>query len=319
MHGYGNFEKARSAIVKIFVDDGKQIGTGSIISVKNDEAIILTARHVLLDESGVLFNDIEIEFFDSPMRFIVPDKNVQEYVKNDIAIITVPDAPHNLPTISLGSTEKFKGRDEVFVISHLIYGTDWNFIMTRVINKYDTDYVVLSYGVIDSGSSGAPVLNKEAEMIAMIRDIKSPGYTSPTVAYALLSDVIIKSIQRYNLGPLKQAGLPLRKKVGWVLLVTGMLSSVGTVFSYHYYKETQGNWVKATTPEESDKYDRQRRTRGWITLTSGVTAVITNIIGSYLLLTEGEPPPAILPPRFGLGYNNTPEYTGAMLRICGLF
>jgi len=277
VYGYGDFERARKAVVKIIVDNGNKIGTGSIVKMEDDKAIILTAWHVV-SNGGMISGDIEVCFFGMnsvPFKAEVLIETIN--VKDDIVCLIVENVPRDLATVSIASARKFEGREEVFVIGHLTNGPGWNFITTRVINKLGTSFVLMSHCVIDSGSSGAPVFNKRAEMIAMIQEISRTDKTDPKAetkiefSLALEADPIISSIREFKLGPLPQVGMPLRRKAGWALSGTGVVSTFGASFAYYYYRQAQHNWEKAKTTAESDKYGDQRKVRG------GITASLTAI------------------------------------------
>jgi len=127
----------------------------------------------------------------------------------------------------------------------------------------------------------------------MIQDISNIGKTE--FCLALESDTIISSIRDFKLGPLPRVGMPLRRKAGWALSGTGVVSTFGVAFAYYYYRQAQHNWEKAKTTAESDKYGVQRKVRGGITASLTAVALTTGITGFYLLLSEGEPPASIFP------------------------
>lgn len=155
------YDKAAPAVVKIVSDAGRNIGTGVILSVHQDQVgFILTSYSMVAgrDKVAVILKN----YPDALLGYIV-EKWIDFDL--DLAIIGVKNFPAGQPTITLGDASRTEFGNTYTILAHTQTG-DWYPIPTPLNNISNTHLI---FEIERSAEiEGAPVLTHDGNMIGLI-------------------------------------------------------------------------------------------------------------------------------------------------------
>lgn len=161
----------RSSVVKVktrggFVsndDNNCGDGTGWIVSNSNNQAWLITNRHVV---EGC--NDIKVVLFDNPSKSL-PAEIFKIDEEKDLAVLKVSNIPTDIKPLSIASTQP-NNNDTIFVVGHPEQGggDSWTTVKGEISAIIlGNEFLQLDI-TVDGGNSGSPVLNKNNEVVGLI-------------------------------------------------------------------------------------------------------------------------------------------------------
>lgn len=155
------YDKAAPAVVKIVSDAGRNIGTGVILAVHQDQVgFILTSYSMVAgrDKVAVILKN----YPDALLGYIV-DKWIDFDL--DLAIVGVKNFPAGQPTITLGDASKAELGKTYTILAHTKTG-DW-YPIPAPLNNVSNTHLILE---IEKSAEieGAPVLTNDGNMIGLM-------------------------------------------------------------------------------------------------------------------------------------------------------
>ncbi|MEG4217368.1 tetratricopeptide repeat protein [Microcoleus sp. Pol14C6] len=170
---------------------GSQKGTGLVIQREGNRTLIITNRHVILDQAtGKQGQNIQVEFFSEPpsgklrMRRNARVLGMTPPTDNlDIAVLEVtdplPDDIKPLPT----SSNPIQRQMSVRAIGHPVRGIPWS-IEPGTISSYNSQQLQISGTAIQAGNSGGPVINSENQLLGIVVEVDEGlgfAYSMPVI------------------------------------------------------------------------------------------------------------------------------------------
>ena len=193
-------ENLKEGIVKLTIrgtSDAIETGAGIIIGFDNQKIYIITALHVVLrkEAENLQAKKIVVQFYGKLNKPVLGQlfESVDEDL--DLAVVTVglrELANQNIvPKFNLGEIDKINELDEVITIGH---PADYNWQPSKGEFKtkklYEIDF---SGGTAFPGNSGGALLNKNKELIGMVKEIKKEYGVATRI------DVIIDKLKDWNI------------------------------------------------------------------------------------------------------------------------
>jgi superkiller protein 3 len=165
----------RPVVKVIYRSQGQNsLGTGWLLKKTASKAWIITNRHVATGEDQKKDKQarIFVEFYSLPQAKEVRQRRRARLLHTmppdhwlDLAVLEIDNPPTNLQPLELGTSAASLGQS-VKAIGHPVIGKDWTFSPGEV-RKVSKEQVILSMQLA-SGQSGGPVLQENAQVIAMI-------------------------------------------------------------------------------------------------------------------------------------------------------
>jgi hypothetical protein len=170
-------ERARYSVVRISVNAGNRVGSGSIIKVEGTRGYILTAYHVLartenpaMPDIETLSQDVEVELFTGVRLKASPSVRWVD-TNNDIAVFTVENLPSQSPPPALPwpSSSTVHDGQQLFCLGHPIGSgvTPW-FRVPCTVGRLDGGRIYFT-PALNPGYSGAPLLNAQGIIVGMVQ------------------------------------------------------------------------------------------------------------------------------------------------------
>jgi superkiller protein 3 len=179
----------KRSVVKVVaqIPQGNSIGTGWVMKLQSDSALIVTNRHVVTSGKGdnrKSSQEIEVEFYsenDNNERLRLPAK-ISKIVPNtedfDLALLEVKNVPSDIKPLLISDTKVTHGQ-KVRIIGHPSGGTDWTIVSGEISNIIArTQQLQLSNVTLSVGNSGSPVLNEQDNQVVGVLTYIEPQYQS---------------------------------------------------------------------------------------------------------------------------------------------
>ena len=185
-----DLERARQAVVRVFGDRGNVVGSGSVVSVADGRAYILTAYHVIradVQRGGV--PTVQVEFF--------PDGTAEARISrermdptNDVAVLIVDKLPPSPPlVIHWGSSATLPETERVWALGHPRGGPGW-VVSDGTVGRKTGAKLYFSGTAADAGNSGGPLLDGRGAVVGVIT---GEGGSSGVAVEADVVRVIIRA------------------------------------------------------------------------------------------------------------------------------
>ncbi|MEB3302374.1 MAG: tetratricopeptide repeat protein, partial [Cyanobacteriota bacterium] len=164
-----------------------QLGTGFVVKRQGDRAWIATALHVLRDKGdSALATKVEAEIYTGPLppnrlpprlEVVLPPVESLKTDGEDLIILEIRGLPADVQSLPLSSAPP---AGALQVVGHYPRSTPWNVIPMIYLDALtEPSARELKFaGDLDSGASGAPVLNGSREVVGLVRastDIDNPN------------------------------------------------------------------------------------------------------------------------------------------------
>lgn len=109
-----NMARALAATVRLRIDDerGHSYGTGTIIDVHKDEALVLTCGHIFRDSGGK--GQITVDLFHAQSRGPLTGKLIGYDLKRDVGLVSIRPALHVTPVQLAGVDDRLYSGQPVF-------------------------------------------------------------------------------------------------------------------------------------------------------------------------------------------------------------
>jgi S1-C subfamily serine protease len=200
------YRKASPAVVLVVTNEGT--GIGSII---DKEGHVLTNWHVVQGHAKVyvLFKpkkDIELK---AESAFIASVIKVDQVA--DLAYLKIENPPENLPILKLGNIDDVEVTQDVHTIGHP--GEIWTYtreIINQIKPNYEWAYdnnalheskVIQTQMPVNTGSSGSPLLNDNAEIIGINSFIRKGDGLNFAVSVDVIREFMERRNSRYDSNP----------------------------------------------------------------------------------------------------------------------
>ena len=168
-------ESLRKGVVRITAappGQNQKVGTGFIVRLEKDLAYIVTAAHVVSGDAQP-----RVQFFPQE------DVSVQATVKHSeggdevtgLALLVVRgknNLPSGLTVLTLASTSRLSGNEEILVIGHPRGAGDWAILKGGIASRQGR-YMTVDAN-IDEGNSGGPIIHS-GEVVGLIGGVTRYG------------------------------------------------------------------------------------------------------------------------------------------------
>jgi formylglycine-generating enzyme required for sulfatase activity len=170
-----DLERARRAVVRVFGDGGNVVGSGSVVSVADGRAYILTSYHVVrADHQRGGTAAVQVEFF--------PDATAEARISrdrvdptNDLAVLVVDKLPASPPlAIQWGSSGDVPDTERVWALGHPRGGPGW-YVSDGTIGRKTGGRLYFSGTAAAAGNSGGPLLDGRGALVGVIIGEGSSG------------------------------------------------------------------------------------------------------------------------------------------------
>lgn len=210
-----DIEAVKSHVVKIacssrsFPRSNKETkreqGTGIVIgSHENIALYLLTAYHVIVSDDTLLYNNIEISFYNDSSgpksaKLIMFDK---EY---DIALLkTIKNNNNTFTGLCWKTADDLKDLETLKAISHP--SNDPWFVTEHALNKKQEGILAFTKAGITFGSSGAPLFNSKFEIVGLITDFAAYAAFAKKFSQVIDSLTILAQSRFFIDKPIKKIG-----------------------------------------------------------------------------------------------------------------
>lgn len=214
------YKQASPAVVLILgSDDGKQGsgGTGSVISA---DGKVITNAHVVISEASHQQYKTLYVFLKPPKitgdnardlgnRYKARVLSFSPAEELDLALLQIENPPPNLPTIAFTDPDRVEVGDEVVAIGHPEQGGLWTLTTGTIstvianFNRIKGKDVFQTEASVNRGNSGGPLLDEQANMVAintMIARQGAGGIAITAVNFSLKSSVAVKWLAGQGMG-----------------------------------------------------------------------------------------------------------------------
>lgn len=161
-------EQALRATVRLRVDDprGNSYGTGTVIDVHQQEALVLTCAHIFRPSQGR--GRIMVDTFDGPQNRPVEGKLISHDQDRDVALVSVRPPSHIEPVKIASASQRFEPGQPVFSIGCDRGGTP-EVMDGRIVavNRYLGPPNLVVKGQPVDGRSGGGLFDSRGRLIAV--------------------------------------------------------------------------------------------------------------------------------------------------------
>jgi superkiller protein 3 len=203
-------------VVAQFANTAEQRGTGWVFKRQGDRALIVTNRHVVIDQKGdqVPAKSITIELFSQPQADQGYRRLTAQLVRHtplqsdlDLAVLEVTGLPNDIAPLPLSETVSFPPAS-VTIIGHPTIGLPWSVEEGRVSNVNRLE-LQISGATLASGNSGSPVLDERKRVVGVVvavqdlaRRVDRPQLsTTGGFGYALRIDQVSEQLRQWGVAP----------------------------------------------------------------------------------------------------------------------
>lgn len=181
-------EGLRSGVVKITAtrsDDGiakTKTGSGFIVSLYPDAAIVVTASHVVED-----MDRIEVQFSVRGDRtFAAEVKRMRGADARGLAVLKVKDPPPGLLVLTLATGAQVRLTDDVVALGFPRISPGFSALPGKVASRDGTD--ILFTAGVEEGSSGGPLVRGGAVVGVVVEAMGATGRAVPAAIVAMTLD-----------------------------------------------------------------------------------------------------------------------------------
>jgi thiol-disulfide isomerase/thioredoxin len=161
-------ERALAATVRLRIEDelGHSFGTGTIIDVHGEEALVLTCGHIFRASNGK--GRIVCDLFAAGAPAALPGRLVSYDLRRDVALLAVRPGVPVQPVLVGGAGLRPREGDPVFSIG-CNYGKDPSVICNRIVavNRYQGPANLVVGGRPEDGRSGGGLFTSDGMLIGV--------------------------------------------------------------------------------------------------------------------------------------------------------
>ena len=162
-----DLERARQAVVRVFGDRGNVVGSGSVVSVADGRAYILTAYHVIRADVQRGVSTVQVEFFPEGTAEARISRERMDPT-NDLAVLIVDKLPPSPPlAIHWGSSATLLETERVWALGHPRGGPGW-VVSDGTVGRKTGARLFFSGTAADAGNSGGPLLDGRGALVGVI-------------------------------------------------------------------------------------------------------------------------------------------------------
>jgi serine protease Do len=213
------YEQASPAVVMVMGhSDGGKSGSGGTGSIIQDDGLVLTNAHVVIEErTGKPYPRLSV--FLKPARVtgdtrvdlsrMVRAKVIAYSAPLDLALLRLDGVPAPLPVVAFSESTQGRIGDRVVAIGHPEQGGLWTLTTGVISAEVDNFNGVKGKDVfqtetgLNRGNSGGPLLDSDGHMIAVntaIARVASDGLPITSISFSLKSNVAMRWLQEQGMG-----------------------------------------------------------------------------------------------------------------------